>query len=288
MRKPLPKGLTGLALALLLSLPASALRKPGEEIRPGFNLFSKEQEVQLGQQAAAEIRGKLQVVDHPEVQNYIRRVGERLASQRPARESGFPFSFTVVNDKSINAFALPGGPTFVHSGLLLAADNEAQVAGVLAHEISHVILRHGTNQASKANLLQLPALLAGAATGSNLLAQLTQLGATGFLLKFSRSAESQADALGARIMAEAGYNPIEMARFFEKLEAEGRSRAPEFLSDHPSPGNRIKAVEEEIRVLPQRSYTAGAGDFSRIKQVVAQLPPARGRGVNALRGDSNQ
>src|SRR5438552_15081693 len=233
--RPISRQLAAVALALTLVVPAIA-RKPGEPIKPGFNLFSKQQDVQLGQQAAAEVRKQYQVVPNQELQDYVRRVGERLAATPDARESGFPFTFTLVNDKSINAFALPGGPTFVHTGLILAADNEAQVAGVLAHEISHVILRHGTNQASKANLIQIPALLAGAVTGSDLLAQLTNLGAVGFLLKFSRTAESEADALGTRIMNEAGYNPVEMARFFEKLQAEGGSRrSEEHTSELQSP-----------------------------------------------------
>ncbi len=203
-------------LAFALAIPAAA-RKPGEPIKPGFNLFSKQQDVQLGQQAAEQVRRQFQVVPNQELQDYIRRVGDRIASQPEARNSGFQFTFTLVSEQSINAFALPGGPAFVHTGLITAADNEAQLAGVLAHEISHVILRHGTNQASKANLLQIPALLAGAATGSNLLASLTNLVGSGFLLKFSRGAESEADAMGTRLMNQAGYNPIEMARFFEKL-----------------------------------------------------------------------
>src|SRR5712692_8193313 len=242
-----------IVMAMILTVPALA-RRPGEDIKPGFNLFSKQQDIQLGLAAASEVRKQYQVVPNQELQDYIRRIGERLAAQKEPRESGFQFTYTLVNDKSVNAFALPGGPTFVHTGLILAADNEAQVAGVLAHEISHVILRHGTNQASKANLMQIPALLAGAVTGSDLLAQLTNLGAVGFLLKFSRTAESEADALGTRIMNEAGYNPIEMAHFFEKLQAEGGSRAPQFLSDHPNPGNRVSAVETEIRALPQHQY----------------------------------
>ena len=276
------KYLVTASVAVTLAIPALA-RKPGEPIKPGFNLFSKQQDVQLGQQAAAEVRKQYQVVPNQELQDYVRRVGERLAATPDARESGFPFTFTLVNDKSINAFALPGGPTFVHTGLILAADNEAQVAGVLAHEISHVILRHGTNQASKANLVQIPAMLAGAVTGSNLLAQLTNLGAAGLLLKFSRTDESQADAMGTRIMNEAGYNPIEMARFFEKLQAQGSSRAPEFLSDHPNPGNRVTAVQDEIRALPQRQYGTSVGDFQRVKSLVGELPQMQ-RGQNPLRG----
>jgi Zn-dependent protease with chaperone function len=258
-----------LALFLMLSaaLPGLA-RKPGDTIKPGWNLFSKQQDMQLGQQAARQIVQQYQIVDNREMQEYVTRIGKRLAAVKEADE--YPYTFTVVNDKSINAFALPGGPTFVHTGLLAAADNEAQVAGVLAHEISHVALRHGTNQASKANLLQIPALIAGVATGNNLWASLIQIGATGMMLKFSRTAESQADLLGTQIMAKAGYNPVEMARFFEKLEAEGGSRAPQFLSDHPNPGNRVKAVEEEVRGLPRGAYNANAGDFSAMKRLSLQ------------------
>jgi hypothetical protein len=274
MGMTMPKKLLIIVMAGAICLPALA-RRPGEEIKPGFNLFSKQQDIQLGLQAATEVRKQYQVVPNQELQDYIRRVGEKLAAQKPARDSGFQFTYTLVNDKSVNAFALPGGPTFVHTGLILAADNEAQVAGVLAHEISHVILRHGTNQASKANLMQIPALLAGAVTGSNLLAQLTNLGAVGMLLKFSRNDESEADALGTRIMNEAGYNPIEMARFFEKLQAESGSHTPQFLSDHPNPGNRVKSVESEVRALPQHSYGTRVGDFDREKALVAKLPQLR-------------
>ncbi len=268
MKKPAQRFLV-FVLAVAIASPALA-RKPGEPIKPGYNPFSKQQDMQLGAQAAAEIRKKYAAVPNQELQDYIRRVGERLASQKVAKESGFPFTFTLVSEKSVNAFALPGGPAFVHTGLIAACDNEAQLAGVLAHEISHVILRHGTNQVFKANLLKIPAIVAGAVTGSNLLAQVTNLGATTFLLTFSRGAESEADAMGARIMNDAGYNPLEMARFFAKLEGEG-NRAPQFLSDHPNPGNRVSAVEEEIRALPQRQYGGSVGDFSRMKALVARL-----------------
>ncbi|MGC8792932.1 MAG: M48 family metalloprotease, partial [Bryobacteraceae bacterium] len=188
------------------------------------------------------------------------------------------------HDNTINAFALPGGPTYLHTGLLAAADNEAQVAGVMAHEIAHVALRHGTSQLSKANLIQLPAALAAAALDrkGSLWGQLTQLGIglgiSSILLKYSRDAERDADLLGAHIMARAGYDPVEMARFFEKLEATSGARGLQFFSDHPNPGNRVKAVQEEITYLPARTYTTGdAQEFQKIKQRVLALgaPPAR-------------
>jgi len=265
-------------LFFLALLPAVSVAAQGpRELKPGWNMFSKEQDIQLGKEAAAQIEKQYSVVRNTELVEYVRRIGNKLASVPEA--GGYPYTFQVVADKSINAFALPGGPAFIHTGLLMAADNEAQVAGVLAHEIAHVALRHGTNQASKANLIQLPAMLAAGMLnrGGSVLGQLAQLGiglgANSVLLKFSRSAETDADLLGTRIMAKVGYNPLEMARFFEKLEAEGGSRGPQFLSDHPNPGNRVKAVEQEIRYLPQANYSAGdTSQFARMRKLAAAVP----------------
>ena len=248
------------------------------QYEPGFNLFSKEQDVQLGKEAAGEIEKQVEVVDNRELNNYINSIGQRLAAQPQADK--YPYTFKVVNEPSINAFALPGGPTFVHTGLIAAADNEAQIAGVLAHEIVHVALRHGTNQASKANLIQLPAMIASGLLGSgSMLAQLGQLGiglgAESVLMKFSRTAETQADLLGVQIAAQSGYNPIEMARFFQKLEADGGARGPQFFSGHPNPGNRMQAIEDEFRYLPPANYNADTGRLGAMKAIVAKLPAPR-------------
>jgi predicted Zn-dependent protease len=212
------------AVLIMFGVVVSAAWAEGpRKLQPGFNLFSKEQDVELGQQAARQVEQQVTLVPDPQLNEYVRRIGAKLAATPEA--GGFPYSFKVVADKSVNAFALPGGLAFVHTGLLAAADNEAQVAGVLAHEMSHVALRHGTNQVSRANLVQLPVLLAGgmAGGGGSLMGSLAQLGigigAGSVLLKFSRNAERDADLLGTRMMARAGYNPLEMARFFEKLEA---------------------------------------------------------------------
>jgi Zn-dependent protease with chaperone function len=270
LRKYLP-----ILMLALAAVPGCSARKPGDPLKPGFNLFSKEQDIELGRELAAQVRQQMPVVQNRELQNYIANVGQRLARQPEAGD--YPYSFTMIQDPSVNAFALPGGPTFINTGLLKAAENEAQLAGVIAHEISHVALRHGTNQASKANLIQLPAMIAGGIAGGGTLGQLAQLGiglgANSVLLKYSRDAESQADALGARLMAEAGWNPIEMARFFEKLAAEGGSRGPQFLSSHPDPGNRMRDVEAEIRTLPRGQFALGrTGEFDRAKQLVGSLP----------------
>ncbi len=157
------------------AVPAATAQGP-RDLKPGWNLFFKDQDIQLGKEAAAQVEKECRVVRDAGLVNYVRRVGDRLAATPEA--GGFPYSFQVVADKSINVFALPGGPAFVHTGLVEAAENEAQLAGVLAHEISHVALRHGTNQASKANLIQLPVLLASGMLGksSSMLGQLAQVG----------------------------------------------------------------------------------------------------------------
>jgi hypothetical protein len=217
----------------------------------------------------------VQVVQDQRLQSYVKGLGERLAQQPQAGD--WPYEFTLINEPSINAFALPGGPIFVHSGLLDAADNEAQLVGVLAHEISHVALRHGTSQASKAQMIQLPAVLAGVLLGDGgALSQIGQagigLGLNALIMKYSRTAEKEADALGARIMSGAGYNPIEMARFFEKLAAEGGARPPALLSSHPDPGNRTELVQAEMQTFPAGQYNANTGQFPEAKQMVARLP----------------
>jgi len=270
------------ASIVLVLFAISALAQGPTQIRPGFNLFSKQQDVQLGQESAAQVRRQMTVIKDPTLTAYVNAVGKRLMASREAMASGFPFTFEVVADPSINAFALPGGPMFINTGLLRAVDNEAQLAGVMGHEMSHVILRHGTNQASKANLIELPAMLAGQIAGSGgMMGQLAQLGigvgANSVLLKFSRTAESQADLMGSHLMAEAGYDPIEMARFFEKLNAEGGSRAPQFLSDHPNPENRSKAIEQEAARLPEQTYGYQTGEFRQMKKVVATIhePPPK-------------
>ena len=262
-------------LLLSVLLANIALAQGPTRLHPGFNLFSKEQDVQLGKESAAEVRKQMPIVKDPFLNEYVNRIGKRLANSPEARDSGYPFTFEVVADPSINAFALPGGPMFINTGLLKAVDNEAQLAGVMGHEMSHVILRHGTNQASKAQLIQLPAVLGSQVAGGSMVGKLAQvgigLGANSVLLKFSRSAESQADLMGSHLIADAGYDPIQMARFFEKLSAEGGGRAPQFLSSHPNPENRDRAIQKEVSKLPRRSYSYQTGDFQRMKQVANSI-----------------
>ena len=265
-------------ISLLFLLSASLLaRSPGDPLRPGRTSFTKQQEIQLGQEAAQKVRAEHPPLQNATLQRYVQTVGARLADTPEARESGFPFNFTLIEDPSVNAFALPGGPMFIHSGLLQNVDNEAQLAGVMAHEMSHVILRHGTQQASRANMISLPAALAGAILGGSgsMLGQLASaglgLGANSILMKYSREAESEADALGTHLMAAAGWTPAELGRFFIKLQQSGGARGPQFLSDHPNPGNREAAIAAEAQTLPQRNYGFDTGMFS---QATGQLRTA--------------
>jgi Zn-dependent protease with chaperone function len=264
------------ALVVICGLPALAAAQK-KMPKPGWNLFKKQQDIELGREYAQQVERQMYVVPNKELNDYVTRVGMRLVRQGGLED--YPYYFKVVQDDSINAFALPGGPTYVHTGLLKAAENEAQLAGVLAHELSHVVLRHGTHQASRAVALQAPAMVLGGLAGrsglSALLAQLgIGLGANSVLIGFSRSMESEADLLGAYTMAKAGYNPLELARFFEKLEAERGNPnwlVSRFLSDHPSPGNRIQALDEQLPYMPRGPYNAEEGDLVHIQQVVAQL-----------------
>ncbi|MBV9507596.1 MAG: M48 family metalloprotease [Acidobacteriia bacterium] len=268
-------------LATVLAACFVWARKPGDPFKPGYNVYSRQQDIQLGQAAAAQVRAKYPEVADAFLRDYIRRVGERLANTQEARLSQFQFQFALLNEPIVNAFALPGGPMFVFTGLVKATDNEAELAGVMAHEMSHVILRHGTHEASKAKTVswttRLGAALAAAALGNAAgAAQLATmgvgLGQNSLILHFSREAETEADLLGSHLMAESGYDPLEMAHFFKKLGMM-HSAGLQFFSDHPNPGNREHAIEEEVRGLPQRTYGYETGLFERAKVELAGLPP---------------
>ncbi len=264
-------------------------------LKPGWNLFKPADDVKMGQEYAREIEGQVHVISDPTLHAYVNRIGQRLVNGIEGEK--FPFTFKVVNDQSINAFALPGGPMYVHTGLIAAADSEAQIAGVLGHEMGHVMLRHGTNQASKANLIQIPAMIAGGLFDrGGMMGQLAQLGiglgANSVLLKFSRTAENDADLFGARLVHKAGYNPVELARFFEKLEADGGrgGKMQEFFASHPNPGNRIRNIQDDMKFYPSKAYEAAAlsPELVKARAIIKTLPapvkkPAQGQ-VQAPQG----
>lgn len=282
LRKHAPL-VTFLAFTVLVSTVVFAQKL--KEIKPAVSesQVPVSEDIKIAEQIQKEAPRQFPLIQNPEIQRFLDRVINRLVSHPEAGE--YPYKMQLIYEPSINAFAYPGGAMFVHTGLITAADNEEQVAGVLAHEASHVALRHGIGQMLKAQRMQtgagIASVLAGIFLGQGAAGSLAQMGigmgAQTLMLKNSREAEKDADLLGARLMNQSGYNPIEMARFFEKLDAEGGgSRAPEWFSDHPNPGNRVEYVEEEIQALPQRKYdAANEREFQQVKRAVSTLkaPP---------------
>jgi hypothetical protein len=268
------------AVALALAPAAVAERT---RLKPGWNIFSPAQDVEIGRQVSRDAERQLPLLRDSRVDNYLNELGRRLAAKAPGAQ--YPYQFKAVNQKEINAFALPGGFIYINRGVIEAAHNEAQLAGVMAHETSHVALRHGTNQATKAYVAQVPLAVLGGALGSGSVGSvLAQIGA-GFamnsvLLKYSRDAERQADVLGTQILYDAGYDPRAMAQFFETIIAENKGgRMPEFFSSHPNPEHRMERVNEEVEKLgglPPNAKTDSAA-FREIQQYVRSLPqPMKG------------
>lgn len=286
-----------LSLGLLLTPPASLAQ--GTRIQLPKNKYTVQQDVQLGRQAAAEIRRQMPVLpENSEGDRYVERVGNRLIAAIPPeyRQRAFQYQFDVVNARDINAFALPGGPMFVNRGMIEAARNEGEMAGVMAHELSHVVLRHGTAQATEAQSakFQIPAIggaILGAIIGGNVggvIAQGTQLGVSAYFLKYSRDYERQADLLGAQIMARAGYDPRDLANMFRTIERQsGGGSGPEWLSSHPNPGNRYEAIMQEATRLPvNRNAARDGGEFNRIQSGLRGQSPAPTMQEIAERGAS--
>lgn len=258
------------ALGVLLLAVAPSFIAERTRLHPGFNLFSPEQDVEIGKQVSQDAERQLKIINDGQVSAYINMLGQRLASRAPGER--YPYQFKVVDDKAINAFALPGGFLYINRGIFERADNEAQLAGVMGHEIGHVALRHGTNQMSKSYAAKAPlALLAGAVGNGSLAGIIAQMGASfaanSVLLRFSRDAERQADLLGTQILYDSNYDPRAMAQFFEKLQATNHSRGSEFFSSHPNPGNRIGSVNGEIDKLGgSRNFRSDSADFQRVKR----------------------
>src|SRR6267378_1934761 len=262
--------ITAFALIAVLVLTAHADRRT--QLKPGWNLFSPEQDVEMGIEVAKQAESQLPILNDPLATAYLNGLGKQLLAHTPHNEPNYVWQFKIVNDRKINAFALPGGFVYINRGVFEAADNEAELAGVTAHEMGHVVLRHGTNQASKAYIAQAPLSIVGGVLGANsvgsVLAQLGIRFATdSILLKYSRDAEKQADVVGAQILHDSGYHPIAMVQFFEKIQAESKGRASEFFSDHPNPENRMNYVQAEIQKLggPPANARTDSPDFHAIK-----------------------
>lgn len=268
-----------LSLAALMAVTSNtALAQT--RIKPGFNLFSPAQDQEIGKQSADAAEKQLPILRDKSVQAYVARIGQRLAAVAPGAD--YPYQFKIVNASDINAFALPGGYMYVNRGLIEAAQNEGQLAGVMAHEMAHIALRHGTSQASKAYLSQTGLGILGGLVGKGnasteqTIAAIGGFGLNTVFLKFSRTAEEQADITGAQMMAAAGYDPVDMVNFFNILANE-QNRNPgkveQFFSSHPAPANRAARINQEIALLDVNPTRADGG-FAKAKSRLTNMRPA--------------
>jgi beta-barrel assembly-enhancing protease len=269
------------AVALLLTAALGTASAQTHIVAPP-NKYKPADDVKLGQEAAQQVQKEVPLLNDPAVDEYIAGIGQRLVRVIPAeyQHPEFRYTFRTVNQKEINAFALPGGPMFINRGMIEAAHDEGEIAGVMAHELGHVVLRHGTAQATKATKYEIGAIagqvlgaIVGGAAG-NIIAQGSNLGISTYFMKFSREYESQADILGVQLMAHAGYNPQSMANMFRTLAEQGNS-GPEWLSDHPNPGNREQRMQQEAKLLNATDNPYGnTPEFQRMQARLKGMSPA--------------
>ena len=247
---------------------------------------STEKEVRQGREAAAEVDRQAKFVDDPVITEYVNRVGQNIVLHSDAK---VPFTIKVIDSDEVNAFALPGGFFYVNKGLILAADNEAELAGVMAHEIAHVAARHAVENQTKASLLEYAALGGSIFLGGipGMIYQNTAgIGLLGIFMKFSRGAEEEADKLGVQYMYAAGYDPGAMATMFEKLEAKNKKK-PGFIarafSTHPAPPDRrASALALAARFPEHEEYVISSSEFQRVKSRLLRLSNARASTAGAI------
>jgi hypothetical protein len=283
---------SGRAMSLVVFAVCTAVVSAQTPVTPPKNKYTPEQDVQIGREAAAEVRKEYPIIDDRQIDGYLDELGRRLIAASPGnlKHPAFEYSFTPVNLKEINAFALPGGPMFVNRGMFMAASGEGEVVGVMAHELAHVLLRHGTANATKAQGFQLGALagaIAGAVIGGGwgeAISQGSQFGLGTWLMKYSREYEKQADLLGAQIMARAGYDPRDLGRMFETIQKQANGTPPQWLSSHPNPGNRSKYIAEEAAQL-QIGPRPDSNGFASTKNRFNSLPPAKSMADRARSGE---
>jgi Zn-dependent protease with chaperone function len=247
------------------------------------NKYKIQEDVEAGREAAREVEKQLPILRDDGVDDYVERVGQRLVAAIPAefQHREFRYEFDVVNVSDLNAFALPGGPMYINRGMLQAAKNEGEVAGVLAHEISHVALRHGTAQAGKATKYQVGSILgqiAGAVLGGvagQAISLGSQIGFSAGFMRYGREYERQADLLGAQMMARAGYDPRDMAAMFQTIQSKGGgSGGPEWLSSHPNPANRYEAITKESASLRVNNPVRNTAEFTQLRARLQRMAPA--------------
>jgi len=273
-------------VALLLSISLTAVAAYAQKNDPdaignrdvgkGVNFYSLEKEIALGKQLAQEVERQAKIVDDPIIAEYVSRLGQNLVRNSDAK---VPFTIKVLDSEEVNAFALPGGFFFVNSGLILKAESEAELAGVMSHEIAHVACRHGTKQATKLELMQIAAIVGSIAMGGwtgYAIRQGAGLAIPMGYLTFSRSAEKEADYLGLQYMYKAGYDPTAFVDFFEKIQTLERKKpgsVAKVFSTHPMTDDRIKAAQEEIQKIlaPKPEYVVNTSEFVDVKARLAML-----------------
>jgi predicted Zn-dependent protease len=282
-------------LAATLALPVAGLAKTDEkdskkpkddvsaigerDVDGSLNFYSIEKEIALGKQMAEEVEKTAKIVDDPIISEYVNRVGQNLVRNSDAK---VPFTIKVIDSDEVNAFALPGGFFFVNTGIIELAQNEAEMAGVMAHEIAHVAARHGTRQATRgqvANLATIPLIFLGGWTGYGI-RQAAGLALPLTFLKFSRGFEKEADFLGLQYLYAAGYDPTAMVQFFERLKAQEKKKPnsiAKVFSSHPLTKDRIKLVQKAINdVLPNKpEYAVNTSEFEQVKARLATFTNRR-------------
>ena len=238
------------------------------DVGKGVNFYSIEKEIALGKQMAQEVERQAKIVDDPIIAEYVNRIGQNLVRNSDAK---VPFTIKVIDSEEINAFALPGGFFFVNTGILLNADNEAEMAGVMAHEIGHVAARHGTRQATRGEIAQIgsivPLIAVGGMAGYGIYQAMGLAVPMGFL-KFSRDFESEADMLGIEYMYKAGYDPGAFVDFFEKVQSQEKRKPgtmSKLFSSHPPTDDRIKHSQENIQkyLKAKPEYVVSTSEFER-------------------------
>jgi beta-barrel assembly-enhancing protease len=276
-------------IALLVALTLGAgVAQAQTKINPGWNLFSPQQDVEIGAQSAVEAERQLPMVRDSQIEQYVNDIGQRLAANAGGPQ--FRYQFKVVNQSDINAFALPGGYIYLNRGIIENARNEGEVAGVLAHEIAHSALRHGTHQASKAYAanagLQILGGLLGGKVGQSTAQILNTVGGVGLnalFLKFSRELETQADIRGAQILAASGYTPADMVSFFNTLAKVDTAKKTTWLSHHPAPPDRIARIEKERQLLREPAApTQNTQQLARAQNRLRSLGGSAGSSSTAM------